>query len=44
MMTKEHLNGLTPTSIEHDIWRHINFDDVINHFANVKARKFLGFR
>ena len=30
-------------SIEHDILRQINFDGVINDFANTKARNFPDF-
>jgi len=41
-MTQERLNGLKVISIEHDIVRQINFDDVINDFVNAKARKVLG--
>jgi len=41
-MTQEGRNDLTLMSIEQDILRQINFDNVINHFADAKARKVSG--
>jgi len=43
-MTQERLNYLTLMSIEHDILRQNNFDDVINDFANAKARLLWSIR
>jgi len=43
IITQECLNDLTLMSIEHDILRQINFDGVINDFANTKARNFPDF-
>jgi len=39
---EEHLNDLTLMSIERDILRHIQFDKVINAFANAIAREAPG--
>jgi len=41
-MTQERPNDLILTSIEHDILRQINFDDVISDVAHAKARKVPG--
>lgn len=38
-MGQERLSGLSILSIEHEIAKSINFDDVINEFALAKARK-----
>jgi len=41
-MRQERLNDLTLMNIEHGNLRQINFDDVINDFANAKACKVPG--
>lgn len=38
-MSEDRLVGLTLLSIESDIMRELNFDDIVNDFANRKARK-----
>ena len=38
-MSEDRLVGLTLLSIESDILRELNFDDIIDEFANKKARK-----
>jgi len=38
-MSQERLSGLSILSIEHEIAKSINFDDVIHEFALAKARK-----
>jgi len=38
-MHEDRLVGLTLLSIECDILRQLEFDDVIDHFATKKARK-----
>ena len=38
--TQERLTDLAVLSIESDIARSVEFNDIINNFANMKARKF----
>ena len=38
-MTQERLNSLAIMSLERDILRKMNFNDVIDEFSNAKARK-----
>lgn len=38
-MTQERLSNLMLLSLESDILRDMNFDDIVNTFANKKSRK-----
>lgn len=40
-MLEDRLNGLAILSIEHELAKKINFDDVIRDFANIKVRRLV---
>ena len=39
-MSQERLNGLSIISIEHELTRQINFNEVLRDFSNMKIRRW----